>query len=99
MADTTVARTLIQILEAGKGSHPAIVSPDGPTLTYDDLRKQIAKLMDQLTRFGIQRTDRVGIVLPNGVEVIMALLQNNIQIFPPPLVPVGGRSGKPCGSF
>lgn len=74
MADTTVARTLIQILEAGKGSHPAIVSPDGPTLTYDDLRKQIAKLMDQLTGFGIQRTDRVGIVLPNGVEVIMAFL-------------------------
>ena len=74
MADTTVARTLIQILKAGKGSHPAIVSPDGPTLTYDDLRKQIAKLMDQLTGFGIQRTDRVGIVLPNGVEVIMAFL-------------------------
>ena len=74
MADTTIARTLIQVLENGEGSHPAIVSPDGPTLTYDDLRKQVAKLMDQLRGFGIQRTDRVGIVLPNGVEVIMAFL-------------------------
>ena len=74
MADTTMARTLIQILEKGEGTHPALVSPDGPTLTYDDLRKQIAKLMDQLNDFGIQRTDRVGIVLPNGIEVIMAFL-------------------------
>lgn len=74
MADTTIARTLIQVLENGEGSHPAIVSPDGPTLTYDDLRKQVAKLMDQLRSFGIQRTDRVGIVLPNGIEVIVAFL-------------------------
>jgi acyl-CoA synthetase (AMP-forming)/AMP-acid ligase II len=74
MADATMARTLIQVLENGEGMHPAIVSPDGPTLTYDDLRKQVAKLMDQLRGFGIRRTDRVAIVLPNGVEVITAFL-------------------------
>ena len=74
MAEATVPRTLIEVLGNGSGSHPALVSPDGPSLTYDQLRAQVARLMGQLRSFGIRRTDRVGIVLPNGIEVIASFL-------------------------
>ncbi|MQG76515.1 MAG: AMP-binding protein [SAR202 cluster bacterium] len=74
MASSTEARTLVEVLENGAADHPALVSPDGPTITYDSLRKQVARLMGQLKSFGIRREDRVAIVLPNGLEVIASFL-------------------------
>ena len=74
MASSTEAKTLVEVLENGATDHPALVSPDGPTITYDSLRKQIARLMGQLKSFGIRREDRVAIVLPNGLEVIASFL-------------------------
>jgi len=74
MASSTEAKTLVEVLENGAADHPALVSPDGPTITYDSLRKQIARLMGQLKSFGIRREDRVAIVLPNGLEVIASFL-------------------------
>ncbi|MCI0815465.1 MAG: AMP-binding protein [Chloroflexi bacterium] len=68
------AQTLIEVLKLGEGSRAAIVSPDGPTLTYDGLRRQVGRLMAQLRGFGLTRTDRVAIVLPNGIEVIASFL-------------------------
>ncbi len=74
MADATGAKTLLEVLENGAGAHPAIVTPDGPALTYDGLKAQIGHLMDQLRSFGIRRNDRVAIVLPNGIEAIASFL-------------------------
>ena len=74
MASGTEAKTLIEVLDNGAGAHSAIVAPGGPTLTYDELKAQIARLMAQLRGFGIQRGDRVAIVLPNGIEVIASFL-------------------------
>ncbi len=74
MASRSEAKTLVEVLENGATDHPALVSPDGPTITYDSLRKQIARLMGQLKSFGIRREDRVAIVLPNGLEVIASFL-------------------------
>ena len=74
MASSTEAKTLVEVLENGAADHPALVSPDGPTITYDSLRKQVARLMGQLKSFGIRREDRVAIVLPNGLEVIASFL-------------------------
>jgi acyl-CoA synthetase (AMP-forming)/AMP-acid ligase II len=74
MASSTEAKTLVEVLENGAVDHPALVSPDGPTLTYDSLRTQVARLMGQLKSFGIHREDRVAIVLPNGLEVIASFL-------------------------
>ena len=74
MASSTEAKTLVEVLENGAADHPALVSPDGPTITYNSLRKQIARLMGQLKSFGIRREDRVAIVLPNGLEVIASFL-------------------------
>jgi acyl-CoA synthetase (AMP-forming)/AMP-acid ligase II len=74
MADATGTKTLLEVLENGAGSHPAIVTPDGPTLTYDELKAQIGRLMNQLSSFGIRRNDRVAITLPNGIEAIASFL-------------------------
>ena len=74
MASSTEAKTLVEVLANGAGDHPALVSPDGPTLTYDSLRTQVARLMRQLKSFGIHKEDRVAIVLPNGLEVIASFL-------------------------
>jgi acyl-CoA synthetase (AMP-forming)/AMP-acid ligase II len=74
MASGTEAKTLVEVLANGAGDHPALVSPDGPTITYDSLRTQVARLMAQLKSFGIHKEDRVAIVLPNGLEVIASFL-------------------------
>ena len=62
------------ILGRGEPSHIAIISPDGPVLTYRDLKHQVDFLSKQLHSFGIGRGDRVAIVLPNGVEHIVSFL-------------------------
>ena len=69
-----VPSTLINLLETGDPSRPAIVAPDGPTITYGSLRTQVESLSRQLRALGIQRDDRVVIVLPNGIETIVAFL-------------------------
>ena len=74
MANGTEAKTLLDVLECGAGTHPAVVAPDGPTLTYDNLRAQVARLRRQLHSYGIRKEDRVAIVLPNGLESIVTFL-------------------------
>ena len=74
MAEGTGRETLLDVLKHGAGPHPAIIAPGGPTLTYDALQAQVARLMDQLRGFGIRRSDRVALVLPNGIEVIASFL-------------------------
>ncbi len=66
--------TLVQLLEAGAPSHPAIRVPDGPTITYGSLRTQVRFLADQLNSLGMGRGDRVAISLPNGLESIISFL-------------------------
>ena len=55
MADAVIASTLIDVIENGAATHPALVAPDGPTLTYSELREQVSKLMGQLRSFGIEQ--------------------------------------------
>ena len=74
MTDTTPPGTLVDLLESGAPSHPAIVAPGGPVITYDSLRRQVRTLAQQLRAMGIDRGDRVAIVLPNGIEAIVAFL-------------------------
>jgi len=74
MAEQSAPATLVELLERGASSHPAIRAPDGPTITYDSLRRQVHSLANQLRALGIERGDRVAIVLPNGVEAIVSFL-------------------------
>ena len=74
MPDKTPPGTLLDLLESGAPSHPALVAPGGPVLTYDALRCQVRALAEQLRAMGIDRGDRVAIVLPNGMEAIVTFL-------------------------
>ncbi len=74
MATDTQAQTLREVLDYGAGDHAALVAPDGPTITYDDLRAQVDRLRGELHALGIRKEHRVAIVLPNGLESIVTFL-------------------------
>ena len=74
MANTTAPGTLLDLLDSGAPSRPAIVAPGGPVVTYDSLRRQVRSLAEQLRAMSIDRGDRVAIVLPNGIEAIVTFL-------------------------
>ena len=79
--------TLLELLRRGLDNHPAIVSSDGVVVTYSSLRKQVGILACQLRSMGIQQSDRVGIVQPNGVESIISFLAVSIAGTAAPLNP------------
>ena len=66
--------TLRDLLENGAPQHAAIRVPDGPTITYDSLRRQVDSLAEQLRAQGISKDDRVALVLPNSAEAIISFL-------------------------
>ena len=68
------AATLVDLLDRGRTSSPAITVPEGPTLTYADLRKQVYGLTGQLDSIGLGKGDRVAIALPNRLETIVSFL-------------------------
>ena len=55
-------------------SSPALLAPGRTSLTAGGLTEQVAKVVDTLTRLGVERTDRVAIVLPNGPEMASTFL-------------------------
>ncbi len=65
--------TLADLLTNGSPSHPALVVPDdGPVVTYGALQKQVHDFAATLHALGLGRGDRVAMVLPNGIETIVA---------------------------
>ena len=87
MAEKTAPGTLLELLESGAASHPAIVAPGGPVVTYDSLRRQVRALAGQFRSMGIDRGDRVAIVLPNGIEAIVTFLAVGAAATAAPLNP------------
>ena len=69
-----MARTVQDLLGVGRGSDPAIITPDGSILDYDALRAEVVRLGNQLRGLGIGPGDRIAIVLPNGPETAIAFL-------------------------
>jgi acyl-CoA synthetase (AMP-forming)/AMP-acid ligase II len=70
MAPSTVA----ELLDAGAARHPAIVVPDGPTITYGQLRELCAEAALELHAAGVKPGERVAIVYPNTAEAIALFL-------------------------
>ena len=66
--------TLRDLLENGAPQHAAIRVPNGPTITYDSLRRQVDSLAEHLRAQGISKEDRVALVLPNSAEAIISFL-------------------------
>ena len=74
MSTGTLPSTLLELLDRGASDHAAIRVPDGPSISYDNLRRQVRDLAAQLQALGIKKGDRVAIVLPNGIEAIVSFL-------------------------
>ena len=52
---------------------PAVVDPDGRSVTYAELNRQADRVAGFLAARGIARGDRVAVVLPKSVEAVAAL--------------------------
>ncbi len=66
-------RTLFDSI-SGDSSKAALISPLGPVITYGALREQVEGLAEFLQRAGIRRGDRISLVLPNGLDAVVAFL-------------------------
>jgi amino acid adenylation domain-containing protein len=67
---------LSQLLDEAAGrrpEHPAVEDQDGRTLTYAALARAADRLATRLARWGVGRGDRVGLLLPKGVEAVAAI--------------------------
>src|SRR4051794_9513465 len=79
--------TLWTLMQGQPEGAKAIVVPDGPTLTYGQLRAQVRRTADALASYGLGRGDRIALVFPNGAEVIIAFLGAAIAAIAAPLNP------------
>ena len=70
----TQAQTILELLNVGADSAPAIGSPGRTALTYAGLRTLTEEVVAALNGAGVGRNDRVAIVLPNGPEMAAAFL-------------------------
>jgi acyl-CoA synthetase (AMP-forming)/AMP-acid ligase II len=66
--------TIDSFLRHGGDRDTAIAVPDGPSLTYAQLRQMVDEASLRLASFGVRRQDRVAIVFPNGPEAIVLFL-------------------------
>jgi oxalate---CoA ligase len=64
--------TLFDLIRPGPS--PALVCPDDDLrFTHEDVASLVAELAGRLHSAGVQRGDRVAIVLPNGPEIVLCL--------------------------
>ena len=71
---------------------PAILSPERAPLTYDRLYRHIEDVVQILHSIGVDRHDRVALVLPNGPEMAVAFLAVAAGATCAPLNPSYGAS-------
>ena len=80
--------TLLGLLDGIPEGKTALVAPEqNIRLTYGDLRRQVESLAESLAGWGIERGDRVGMALPNGLPSIVAFLAASIAGTAAPLNP------------
>jgi acyl-CoA synthetase (AMP-forming)/AMP-acid ligase II len=72
---TVTPATLLDLVRRHPSGHTAIVLPEAEArISYGELCQQVEALAETLARAGIERGDRVGIALPNGLPMIVAFL-------------------------
>jgi oxalate---CoA ligase len=79
--------TLLDVLDGGDAGRPALLAPDGPSLSYDRLRALVQEATDALAGYGISRGDRVAMVYPNGPEAVVLFLAASVVATACPLNP------------
>jgi acyl-CoA synthetase (AMP-forming)/AMP-acid ligase II len=81
------SHTLFDLLGNGAADQPALLAPNYPTLTYQQLRTTITDLAAQLNQLGIGRGDRVAIAMQNGPEMVLTFLATTTAATAAPLNP------------
>lgn len=71
----------------GKDDHPALLTPDQLTLTYQQLRTIVADLVAQLHSFGLGKGDRIAIAMANGSSMACIFLAASLCGTAAPLNP------------
>ncbi|MDZ8084992.1 MAG: acyl--CoA ligase [Nostoc sp. DedQUE12b] len=61
-------------LLVGEDNHPALVTPEGRSLTYKQLRENVIGLVSQLNSFGLKRGERIAIAMTNGSPMAISFL-------------------------
>ena len=85
---TTTASTLFDLLSGGPADKAAITLPEqNIRVTYGALRTQVEALAESLAAAGVNRGDRVGIALPNGLPMITSFLAASLAGTAAPLNP------------
>ncbi len=67
-------QTLAQLLDAGAPDKAAIVTPNGPSLTYRQLRDQVEELASTLSAAGLSQGQAASIVLGNDIRFVATFL-------------------------
>jgi acyl-CoA synthetase (AMP-forming)/AMP-acid ligase II len=65
---------LIDAISTDAPDRAALATPQGVAISYRSLRDQVARLATSMRAAGIRRGDRIAIVLPNGLEAVVAFL-------------------------
>jgi acyl-CoA synthetase (AMP-forming)/AMP-acid ligase II len=85
---TSTPTTLIDLIRPIPSSQTAIILPDAHIrIGYGALREQVEALAEALAGAGIQRGDRIGIALPNGLPMIVSFLAASLAGTAAPLNP------------
>ena len=72
---SNASQTLIGLIHAIPAEQTAVIAPEqNIRITYGGLREQVRAVAEALRAFGVNRGDRVGIALPNGVANIVTFL-------------------------
>jgi acyl-CoA synthetase (AMP-forming)/AMP-acid ligase II len=67
-----MGRVLFDLIQPGPS--PALICPDDQfSLTHEEIASLIPELAGRLRSAGVERGDRVAIVLPNGPEIVLCL--------------------------
>lgn len=74
-------------LLAGEENHLALVTPEGSTLTYKQLRYKVVELVSQLNSFGLKRGDRIAIAMTNGIPMVITFMAAALCATAAPLNP------------
>src|SRR5690348_478723 len=69
------AATLADLLPQDSPKHTAVILPDDAIeISYEELTRQVEGLATTLRQSGLHPGDSVAIVLPNGLEYLVAFL-------------------------
>ena len=72
---SNASQTLIGLIHAIPAEQTAVIAPEqNIRITYGGLRQQVQAVAEALAAAGVNRGDRVGIALPNGVANIVTFL-------------------------